>query len=174
MGIRCRKDRRRCCGYPIDYPDRRRPSLSPTYDLLSTVAYLRGDEAAATFRRSKAWEVHAGRTCCNGGPGSGGAYDLTFSVNPGGEQYMVVEGGRPCADSIPGNGLGNGGMACPIGLSPRLSTRIARPLRTGNESRSIPASRYRAPRSMRGWRIWRRHLADVGLEIITVIFKAMA
>lgn len=42
--------------WSLIYPDRRTPRLSPAYDLLSTVPYLPGDEAALKFRRSKAWE----------------------------------------------------------------------------------------------------------------------
>ncbi|ATI80564.1 type II toxin-antitoxin system HipA family toxin [Sphingobium yanoikuyae] len=41
--------------WSLIYPDRRTPQLSPAYDLLSTIPYLPGDEAALKFRRSKAW-----------------------------------------------------------------------------------------------------------------------
>jgi serine/threonine-protein kinase HipA len=41
--------------WSLIYRDRRAPELSPAYDLLSTVPYLPGDEAALKFRKSKAW-----------------------------------------------------------------------------------------------------------------------
>jgi serine/threonine-protein kinase HipA len=41
--------------WSLIYRDRRTPELSPAYDLLSTVPYLPGDEAALKFRKSKAW-----------------------------------------------------------------------------------------------------------------------
>lgn len=41
--------------WSLIYPDGRTPVLSPAYDLLSTVAYLPGEESALKFRRSKAW-----------------------------------------------------------------------------------------------------------------------
>ena len=41
--------------WSLIYPDRRRPILSPAYDLLSTVAYLPRDQSALKFRRSKEW-----------------------------------------------------------------------------------------------------------------------
>jgi serine/threonine-protein kinase HipA len=37
------------------YPDGRSPTLSPAYDLLSTIAYLPGEESALKFRRAKVW-----------------------------------------------------------------------------------------------------------------------
>lgn len=41
--------------WSLIYPDGRRPILSPAYDLLSTIAYLPGEQAALKFRRSKEW-----------------------------------------------------------------------------------------------------------------------
>ena len=41
--------------WSLIYPDRRTPQLSPAYDLLSTIPYLPGDEAALKFRTSKTW-----------------------------------------------------------------------------------------------------------------------
>lgn len=41
--------------WSLIYPDGRRPILSPAYDLLSTIAYLPGEQAALKFRRSKDW-----------------------------------------------------------------------------------------------------------------------
>lgn len=41
--------------WSLIYPDRRTPRLAPAYDLLSTIPYIPGDEAALKFRRSKAW-----------------------------------------------------------------------------------------------------------------------
>ncbi len=41
--------------WSLIYPDGRSPILSPAYDLLSTIAYLPGDQAALKFRRSKEW-----------------------------------------------------------------------------------------------------------------------
>lgn len=41
--------------WSLIYPDGRRPILSPAYDLLSTIAYLPGEQAALRFRRSKEW-----------------------------------------------------------------------------------------------------------------------
>jgi serine/threonine-protein kinase HipA len=37
------------------YLDRRRPTLAPAYDLLSTLAYLPDDNAALNFHRSREW-----------------------------------------------------------------------------------------------------------------------
>ncbi len=42
--------------WSLIYPDGRRPTLSPAYDLLSTVAYIPEEEAALKFHRSRAWE----------------------------------------------------------------------------------------------------------------------
>lgn len=42
--------------WSLIYPDKRRPTLSPAYDLLSTVAYIPDEEAALKFHRSRAWE----------------------------------------------------------------------------------------------------------------------
>ncbi len=36
--------------WSLIYRDRRRPELSPAYDLLSTVPYIQGNEAALKFR----------------------------------------------------------------------------------------------------------------------------
>ena len=41
--------------WSLIYRDRRTPQLSPAYDLLSTIPYIPGDEAALKFRKSKAW-----------------------------------------------------------------------------------------------------------------------
>lgn len=41
--------------WSLIYPDGRRPILSPAYDLISTIAYLPGEQAALKFRRSKEW-----------------------------------------------------------------------------------------------------------------------
>ena len=41
--------------WSLIYPDGRRPILSPAYDLLSTIAYLPGEQSALKFRRSKEW-----------------------------------------------------------------------------------------------------------------------
>lgn len=41
--------------WSLIYPDGRHPILSPAYDLLSTVAYLPGEQAALRFRRSREW-----------------------------------------------------------------------------------------------------------------------
>jgi serine/threonine-protein kinase HipA len=42
--------------WSLIYPDRKRPILSPAYDLLSTVPYLPDDESALKFLRSRSWE----------------------------------------------------------------------------------------------------------------------
>lgn len=41
--------------WSLVYPDRRHPILSPAYDLLSTIAYLPGEQSALKFGRSKEW-----------------------------------------------------------------------------------------------------------------------
>ncbi|BAV65311.1 type II toxin-antitoxin system HipA family toxin [Sphingobium cloacae] len=41
--------------WSLFYPDQRRPSLAPAYDLLSTLAYLPDDDAALKFHQSRAW-----------------------------------------------------------------------------------------------------------------------
>jgi serine/threonine-protein kinase HipA len=41
--------------WSLIYPDGRRPVLSPAYDILSTVAYLPGEQSALKFRRSTDW-----------------------------------------------------------------------------------------------------------------------
>jgi serine/threonine-protein kinase HipA len=41
--------------WSLIYPDGRHPILSPAYDLLSTIAYLPGEQSALKFRRSKEW-----------------------------------------------------------------------------------------------------------------------
>ena len=41
--------------WSLIYPDRKRPILSPAYDLLSTVPYIPDDEAALKFLRARAW-----------------------------------------------------------------------------------------------------------------------
>lgn len=42
--------------WSLIYPDRRRPILAPAYDLLSTVAYIPGEDSALKFHRSREWE----------------------------------------------------------------------------------------------------------------------
>jgi serine/threonine-protein kinase HipA len=42
--------------WSLIYPDQRRPILAPAYDLLSTVAYIPGDDSALKFHRSREWE----------------------------------------------------------------------------------------------------------------------
>lgn len=41
--------------WSLIYPDGRRPILSPAYDLLSTIAYLPGEQSALKFRQSREW-----------------------------------------------------------------------------------------------------------------------
>lgn len=41
--------------WSLIYPDGKHPILSPAYDLLSTIAYLPGEQSALKFRRSKEW-----------------------------------------------------------------------------------------------------------------------
>lgn len=42
--------------WSLIYPDQRRPILAPAYDLLSTVAYIPGEDSALKFHRSREWE----------------------------------------------------------------------------------------------------------------------
>lgn len=42
--------------WSLIYPDQRRPILAPAYDLLSTVAYIPGEDSALKFLRSREWE----------------------------------------------------------------------------------------------------------------------
>lgn len=42
--------------WSLIYPDRKRPILSPAYDLLSTVPYIPDDESALKFLRARSWE----------------------------------------------------------------------------------------------------------------------
>jgi serine/threonine-protein kinase HipA len=42
--------------WSLIYPDRKRPILSPAYDLLSTVPYIPDDESALKFLNARAWE----------------------------------------------------------------------------------------------------------------------
>lgn len=42
--------------WSLIYPDRRRPILAPAYDLLSTVAYIPGEDSALKFHRAREWE----------------------------------------------------------------------------------------------------------------------
>jgi serine/threonine-protein kinase HipA len=42
--------------WSLIYPDRKRPILSPAYDLLSTVPYIPDDESALKFLRARAWD----------------------------------------------------------------------------------------------------------------------
>lgn len=42
--------------WSLIYPDRRRPILAPAYDLVSTVAYIPGEDSALKFHRSREWE----------------------------------------------------------------------------------------------------------------------
>jgi len=42
--------------WSLIYPDRRRPILAPAYDLLSTVAYIPGEDSALKFHLSREWE----------------------------------------------------------------------------------------------------------------------
>lgn len=41
--------------WSLVYPDGRQPVLSPAYDLLSTIAYLPGEQSALKFGRSRSW-----------------------------------------------------------------------------------------------------------------------
>lgn len=41
--------------WSLIYPDRKRPILSPAYDLLSTVPYIPEDESALKFLRARSW-----------------------------------------------------------------------------------------------------------------------
>lgn len=41
--------------WSLIYPDRRNALLAPAYDLLSTLAYIPGDDAALKFHRSREW-----------------------------------------------------------------------------------------------------------------------
>lgn len=42
--------------WSLIYPDQRRPILAPAYDLLSTIAYIPGEDSALKFHRSRQWE----------------------------------------------------------------------------------------------------------------------
>ena len=42
--------------WSLIYPDRRRPILSPAYDLLSTIMYIPGDKSALKIGRSREWQ----------------------------------------------------------------------------------------------------------------------
>ena len=42
--------------WSLIYPDKRRPILAPAYDLLSTIAYIPGEDSALKFHRSREWE----------------------------------------------------------------------------------------------------------------------
>lgn len=42
--------------WSLIYPDQRRPILAPAYDLLSTVAYIPGEDSALKFHRSREWD----------------------------------------------------------------------------------------------------------------------
>ena len=41
--------------WSLIYPDRRNALLAPAYDLLSTLAYIPGDDAALKFHSSREW-----------------------------------------------------------------------------------------------------------------------
>jgi serine/threonine-protein kinase HipA len=42
--------------WSLIYPDQRKPILAPAYDLLSTIAYIPGEDSALKFHRSRDWE----------------------------------------------------------------------------------------------------------------------